>query len=104
MNNTIITQASERYAESIPQHDFRKKYCKEDFIAGAKWMMTQSLWEDMEALPDDGSHVFIRTNNGMVKPAIFVMTEPPIFMSDNIRYKQSELSAWVPVPTFEEKE
>lgn len=30
-------KAAERYANSIAQHDERIAYCKEDFIAGAKW-------------------------------------------------------------------
>lgn len=104
MNNLLITQASERYADSIAQHDFRKQYCKEDFIAGAKWALEQSLWENTDFLPDDGEHVFIRDHKGMVKPAIFVMTEPPIFMSDNVRYKRNDVSAWMPIPKYEAEE
>ena len=30
-------KAAEKYANSIAQHDERKTYCVEDFIAGAKW-------------------------------------------------------------------
>lgn len=38
MNREIIEQAAASYADSIPQSDERKRYCREDFIAGAEWL------------------------------------------------------------------
>lgn len=38
MNQEIIEQAAASYADSIPQFDDRRRYCREDFIAGAKWI------------------------------------------------------------------
>lgn len=37
MNQEIIEQAAASYADSIPQFDDRKRYCREDFIAGVEW-------------------------------------------------------------------
>ena len=38
MNRELIDRAASSYADSIPQFDDRKRYCREDFIAGAKWI------------------------------------------------------------------
>ena len=38
MNKELIDRAATSYADSIPQFDDRKRYCREDFIAGAKWI------------------------------------------------------------------
>ena len=37
MNQGIIEQAAASYADSIPQFDDRRRYCREDFIAGVEW-------------------------------------------------------------------
>ena len=39
MNRELIEQAAASYADSIPQFDDRKRYCREDFIAGARWVI-----------------------------------------------------------------
>lgn len=39
MNRELIEQAAASYADSIPQFDDRKRYCREDFIAGAEWVI-----------------------------------------------------------------
>ena len=36
-----LHKAADEYANSIAQHDERKTYCKEDFIAGAEWQKEQ---------------------------------------------------------------
>ena len=38
MNKQLIEQAASSYADSIPQFDDRKRYCREDFIAGVEWL------------------------------------------------------------------
>ena len=37
MNRETIERAASSYADSIPQSDERKRYCREDFIAGVEW-------------------------------------------------------------------
>lgn len=37
MNKELIDRAAASYADSIPQFDDRKRYCREDFIAGVEW-------------------------------------------------------------------
>lgn len=37
MNRETIDRAAASYADSIPQFDDRKRYCREDFIAGVGW-------------------------------------------------------------------
>lgn len=37
MNRELIEQAAASYTDSIPQFDDRKRYCREDFIAGVEW-------------------------------------------------------------------
>ena len=37
MNRELIEQAASSYADSIPQFNDRKRYCREDFIAGVEW-------------------------------------------------------------------
>ena len=37
MNRELIDRAAASYADSIPQFDDRKRYCREDFIAGVEW-------------------------------------------------------------------
>ena len=38
MNKELIEQAASSYADSIPQSGDRIRFCREDFIAGAKWI------------------------------------------------------------------
>ena len=38
MNRELIDRAASSYADSIPQFDDRKRYCREDFIAGVEWL------------------------------------------------------------------
>lgn len=38
MNRETIDRAAASYADSIPQFDDRKRYCREDFIAGVEWL------------------------------------------------------------------
>lgn len=38
MNKELIDRAATSYADSIPQFDDRKRYCREDFIAGVEWL------------------------------------------------------------------
>ena len=38
MNRELIDRAAASYADSIPQFDDRKRFCREDFIAVAKWI------------------------------------------------------------------
>lgn len=37
MNRELIDRAAASYADSIPQFDDRKRYYREDFIAGVEW-------------------------------------------------------------------
>lgn len=39
MNKELIDRAAASYADSIPQFDDRKRYCREDFIAGVEWAL-----------------------------------------------------------------
>ena len=58
MNKQLIEQAASSYADSIPQFDDRKRYCREDFIAGVEWMagyidryIEEKLWKVDAAKP-----------------------------------------------------
>ena len=51
MNRELIEQAAASYADSIPQFDDRKRYCREDFIAGADWRIN-SVWHDASEKPN----------------------------------------------------
>lgn len=44
MTREQIEKAAVEYAEGIPQSDERKKYSREDFIAGAEWRIN-SVWQ-----------------------------------------------------------
>ena len=39
MDRELIDRAAASYADSIPQSDERKRYCREAFIAGARWVI-----------------------------------------------------------------
>lgn len=51
MNQELIERAAASYADSIPQFDDRKRYCREDFMAGADWRIN-SVWHDVEEKPN----------------------------------------------------
>lgn len=52
MKAITIKQAAQSYADSIAQSDERKRYCMEDFTAGARWRIN-SVWHDTsEELPE----------------------------------------------------
>ena len=38
MTTEEVEKAANDYANSIPQHEDRKRYCREDFLAGVEWM------------------------------------------------------------------
>lgn len=38
MNQELIERAAASYADSIPQFDDRRRYCREDFIAGVEYL------------------------------------------------------------------
>ncbi len=47
MNRELIDRAASSYADSIPQFDDRKRFCREDFIAGVEWRIN-SVWHDVQ--------------------------------------------------------
>ena len=67
MNRQLIEQAAASYADSIPQFDDRKRYCREDFIAGVEWateyiyhylideMMKRKAAKTSQDLPENNS-------------------------------------------------
>ena len=77
-----IEEAAVEYAESIPQSDERKKYSREDFIAGAEYTLSHQWISVEDVLPKydesvlvidktgiEGNGVYFnhRSNNPMVK-------------------------------------
>lgn len=48
-----IEEAALEHAESIPQSDERKKYSREDFIAGAEYAISYQWTSIEEALPKE---------------------------------------------------
>ena len=52
MTREQIEKAALEYAESIPQSDERKKYSREDFIAGAQWRIN-SVWHKPSAYGEE---------------------------------------------------
>lgn len=53
MTQEQIHTAAEEYAASFAQSDERKRYCAEDFAAGAKWRI-ESVWHDGSETPKFG--------------------------------------------------
>ena len=52
MTREQIEKAAVEHAESIPQSDERKKYSREDFIAGAQWRIN-SVWHEPSAYGEE---------------------------------------------------
>lgn len=50
MTHEQIQNAAEAYAASIAQPEERKRYCAEDFAAGAKWRI-ESVWHSVQDMP-----------------------------------------------------
>ena len=50
MTHEQIHRAAEAYAASIAQSDERKRYCADDFAAGAKWHIN-SVWHSAQDMP-----------------------------------------------------
>ena len=54
-----LHKAANEYANSIAQHDERKTYCSEDFIAGAKWSYNMMINKACEWLKENKDHPLI---------------------------------------------
>ena len=66
MNRELIEQAAASYADSIPQFDDRKRYCREDFIAGAEWRIN-SVWHSTNELPKYSGCLAVLMDNGLME-------------------------------------
>ena len=58
MNRELIEQAASSYADSIPQSDERKRYCREDFIAGVEWRIN-SVWHNSDEEPEERKEILV---------------------------------------------
>lgn len=56
MTNKEIIVNAVAYADAIAQSDERKRYCAEDFAAGAKWHI-ESVWHDGSETPKFGCSI-----------------------------------------------
>lgn len=63
MTQEQIQTAAEAYAASIAQSEDRKRYCAEDFIAGAKWCI-ESVWHDASEVPPRRKYVLTDGKDG----------------------------------------
>lgn len=66
MNKELIEQAAASYADSIPQFDDRRRYCREDFIAGAEWRIN-SVWHSTDELPERSGYLAVLMDNGLME-------------------------------------
>lgn len=90
MNKETIDKAARNYAESIPQHDERKKYSREDFKAGAKWRI-DSAWHSTKDLPEHSGHLAVLMDNGIMETTHYTAG----IGFDDIRLKGYSLWAYV---------
>ena len=88
-----IEEAAAEHAESIPQSDERKEYSREDFIAGAKYALSQQWVSVDEALPEANEHVLT-----------LIGSVPVVAKGYHVRARLRDITNWMPIPRFETKE
>ena len=105
-----IEEAAVEYAESIPQSDERKKYSREDFIAGAEYALSNQWISVEEALPQLMERVLVAYRM-MDRISICIMKRIPHDSTDHNNGKwhwslvnhKEDVIAWMPIPTFDLK-
>ena len=112
-----IEEAAVEHAESIPQSDERKEYSREDFIAGAKYVLSHQWISVEEALPEYGELVLVKhmsmasVYDYQINTSLSYREKSTIGdrwiingMSWLVNKKNKEdntVLAWMPIPKFE---
>ena len=93
----IINEAAKKYADSIPQDDHKKEYCRVDFEAGANWAL-QNQWHDAsKELPEDNKMVIVLTEKGNA-----VINSVYTFNGYRQWHSNYKVSYWMPIPSLPE--
>ena len=85
-----IEEAAVEHAESIPQSDERKKYSREDFIAGAEYTLSHQWISVEEAMPGANENVLA-----------LIGSVPVVAKGYHVRARIRDISKWMPIPKFE---
>ena len=87
-----IMKAARVYANGIAQHSLNKKYCEEDFIAGAQWADAHPHWISVEdELPPDNEAFIAYWNH-------FVIVQQG---RDERFGSNKHITHWMPLPSGE---